>query len=66
MQRLYFAHPVLVCYALTLDLYYYSTLFSPTPPAYMKNIAKVSGDNSKEFIKMALCQGTQNNMPLKT
>lgn len=66
MQWPYFAHPVLVRYALTVDIYFYSTLFfSPTPPADVKNIAKVFGDNSKEFIKMALCQGTQNNMPLK-
>lgn len=51
----------------SLFLYFYPTLFfSPTPPTDMKNIAKVFGDKSKEFIKMALCQGTQNNRPLKT
>lgn len=67
MQWPHLAHPVLVRYALSKDLFLFHPLLLPNPSCWHeKNISKVFGDNSKEFIKMALCQGTQNNMPLKT
>lgn len=50
-----------------MDFYFYSTTsFPPTPPADVKTIAEVSGDNSKKLVKTGLFQGTQNAMPLKT
>lgn len=47
-----------------MDFYFYSSLLTCPPPTDMKDVSKIYVDNNKEFIKMGLSQGIQNNMPL--